>query len=266
MRQSALWGLTILLLLSCKKTNRTLFLQQNQVHLAQPRVQSTTMIIDSFAVIKVGQGFEGSEVYYTSDGSEPTMTSVKYKAPFKVTEPGTYKFRTFHTNWKTSEASMMTLYKKGQVPEDIVWYSKAQTKYKGQGALTLINQNKASLPFSNPEWVGFDSIVDAKVVFKEKTMIKSIDIGFLNDPQSWIFPPSEIVVYLNDLENDSDKIKIQMDDVPTMVSAELSNIKIKIEREVKSVRLEIHNLQSIPEWHEGSGQKAWLFMDEWIFN
>lgn len=47
---------------------------------------------------------------------------------------------------------------------------------------------------------------------------------------------------------------------------EMKNINLEINKEVTSLRLEITNLQSIPEWHEGSGNKAWLFMDEWIFN
>ncbi|MGK0252678.1 MAG: hypothetical protein ACI9OE_000122 [Mariniflexile sp.] len=266
MKGELLWVLIILLLLGCKRPYQELFLQQNQISLAQPRIQRANTIIDSFVIVKVDLGIEDADIYYTSDGSQPTTSSVKYKAPFKVTENNTYKFRAFHANWKASETSTMTFYKKGHVPDEIIWFSKENMKYKGEGSLTLINQKKAALPFNNPQWVGFDSIVNAKVVFKDKTMIKSIDIGFLSDPQSWIFPPSEIIVYIDDTDKSSDKITSQINEMLNMVPSEMGNINLEINREVKSIRLEINNLQSIPKWHDGSGNRAWLFMDEWIFN
>ena len=46
----------------------------------------------------------------------------------------------------------------------------------------------------------------------------------------------------------------------------MKNINIKINKEVNSLRIEMTNLERIPDWHEGVGNKAWLFMDEWIFN
>ena len=99
-------------------------------------------------------------------------------------------------------------------------------------------------------------------MFKEKKYIKSITVSCLNDVASWIFPPEEIIVYINKDKKASKLIETK--NSPS--DKENQAIIIPINAEVASLKVEIKNLKSIPEWHEGKGQKAWLFMDEWIFN
>jgi hexosaminidase len=142
-----------------------MFLQQEDISLVQPRIEVPNTIIDSFVSLHVKSGMEGIEIYFTSDGSEPTTTFFKYEKPLTISEPGTYKFKSFHPEWKSSETTSITFFKKGHQPKNIVWNSKQNEKYSGQGPLTLINQKKAALPYSNLEWVGFDSIVNAEVFF-----------------------------------------------------------------------------------------------------
>lgn len=258
--------LVIMICLSCKKSIQNKFLQQEDISLVQPRIEVKNTLIDSFINLNAKSNISGTEIYFTTDGSEPTTTSIEYDKPLIITESGTYKFKAFHPTWKSSETTAITFFKKGHHPKNIVWYSKQNEKYSGQGTLTLINQKKAALPFSNSEWVGFDSIVNAEVFFKEKTFIKSMDIGFLSDVQSWIFPPVSITIFPNGSNNIEDIVSVQLAELKEPSSAEMKNINIEINKEVNSLRFEIANVQSIPTWHEGSGNKAWLFMDEWIFN
>ena len=46
----------------------------------------------------------------------------------------------------------------------------------------------------------------------------------------------------------------------------LEDVTISINKEVNSITVAVNNTQQLPEWHPGKGLKAWLFMDEWIFN
>ncbi|MEJ2113134.1 MAG: hypothetical protein P8X62_05370, partial [Flavobacteriaceae bacterium] len=88
----------------------------------------------------------------------------------------------------------------------------------------------------------------------------------LSDIDSWIFPPANISIFPNGSNKIEDIVSVQLNEPKEPSSTEMKNINIVINKEVNSLRLEISNLQSIPKWHEGSGSKAWLFMDEWIFN
>jgi len=258
--------LSMLICLSCKRESANVYLQKEEVSLVQPRIEVSSTIIDSFVTLVVKSAVENSEIYYTINDEDPTLSSLKYEEPIKIFEPGTFNFKSFHSNWKASETASITFFKKGIQPSEIIWDTSPNQKYKGNGSLTVINNKKASINFSDPEWIGFDTIAIANAVFKEETFIKSIDFGYLSDPQSWIFPPSEIQIYLNDSKNGSDKITVQVDTLDGMVPKSVKNLSIEINKSVESLRIEVVNLQHIPQWHDGAGNKAWLFMDEWIFN
>jgi len=258
--------LPMLICLSCKKESPNVYLQQEEVSLVQPRIEVSSTIIDSFVTVSANSGIKGTEIYYTINEGEPNLSSLKYVDPIKIFEPGTYTFKSFHSHWKPSESLSMTFFKKGIQPTEIIWETAPNEKYRGNGPSTIINQKKAPISFSDAEWVGFDTFAMAKVVFKERTFVKSIDLGYLSDPQSWIFPPSEIIIYPNDSKNENDKLIVQVDTLDGMVPKAIKNINISVNKEVNSLRIEVVNLQHIPKWHEGAGTKAWLFMDEWIFN
>ncbi len=251
----------LFLLSSCKQETQTNFLQQNSISLAQPRVVANKTFIDSFVTIKANLKVEDVNIYYTSNGDVPSLTSQKYTQPIQASEPGVYKFKAFHSDWKPSEITAITLFKKGLSADSILWHTKASEKYKGQGVKALINQTKASLNFTDKEWVGFDTTAIATIQFDKKTFVKSITISYLNDPASWIFPPENI-----EISTINDKKTKSVLPLKEFVDKKNETISIPVEAEIKSLKVEVKNLQSIPEWHEGKGQKAWLFIDEFIFN
>ena len=112
--------------------------------------------------------------------------------------------------------------------------------------------------------MGFDTTAIATVKFKTKTPIKSIDIGYLSDPSSWIFPPSEIQVMVND--NKNELLTFKLKPLAAIADKAIMNFSVPIDQEVRTLRITVKNVHKIPNWHDGKGNKAWLFMDEWIFN
>lgn len=248
-------------ILGCKQDAPKVFLQKNTIALAQPRVIANKTFIDSFVTIQADLKVKEVAIHYTSNGDEPSLTSKAYKAPIQVSTPGIYKFKAFHKDWKPSEVTEIELFKKGISAQTMLWHTKASDKYSGQGPETLINQNKASLNFTDKEWIGFDSVAVATVNFKEKMYLKSVTISYLNDVGSWIFPPERVMLFINRV-----KKEVSINPLEKSVDKKNETVKIPIEAEVKSLKIQINNLQAIPEWHEGKGQKAWLFMDELIFN
>jgi len=247
--------------IGCSQKNKTTPLQENEIALTQPRVSSTSSIIDSSVVVSAELRMDDVNIFYTNDGTEPSMESTKYSRSFEVENEGIYAFKAFHSLWRPSEITVLKLYEKGIVPDDIKWISGSSDSYKGIGSSTLINQEKASLNFRNAQWVGFDSVAVAEVHFKKKTFIETISIGYLIDTQSWIFPPSSVKVYWNE----TDTLEIKVPSLQQLEPRELKDLQIQVGKELSSIRIEVMNVTEIPDWHDGKGNKAWLFMDEWIF-
>ncbi len=258
-----LLGLLVVLLvgMGCSRKTESSLLQEGEIALTQPRISSTSSVIDSSVIVSAGLRFDDVEIFYTNNGAEPTTKSIKYNEPFELNNEGTYKFKAFHPLWKPSEVSVLKLYKKGIVPSKINWFTNPNDLYIGMGLSTLINQEKASINFRNAQWVGFDSMAVAEVHFEKKTFIETISIGYLIDTQSWIFPPSSVIVY----SNETDTLEVKVPSLKQMGPRELRDLQVKIGKELSSIRIKVMNVTKIPGWHDGKGNKAWLFMDEWIF-
>ncbi|WP_299762514.1 chitobiase/beta-hexosaminidase C-terminal domain-containing protein [uncultured Dokdonia sp.] len=261
-------GILIILfisILSCAKKTEpvdSIFVQQQEISIAQPRVTATSTIIDSTVKITAALALEDVAIYYTTDGAVPTENNTKYTVPITVQKEGKYAFKAFHPDWKPSETTTLKLYKKGITPRKMDWQTTAHTTYPGVGPMTVLNQKKASLNFKDQQWMGYDSLAFAKAYFDKKPFIKSMTIGYLIDTKSWIFPPEKVVVLLNE----KDTLQI---DIPKTTEGEtprLDDVYIPINKEIERVSIRVYNTSKLPEWHPGKGLKAWLFMDEWIFN
>lgn len=254
-----------LLLIGCaeNKTETNVFLQQQELSIAQPRVDATSTIIDSTVIVTADMRIDGVKIYYTNDGTEPNETSLIYKTPLAVDKAGTYKFKAFHEDWNPSAISELKLYKKGYVPEIIQWETKVNSTYPGLGSTTVFNHKKGSLNFRDEQWVGFDTIAKATTTFEKEIQVEKIAISYLIDTKSWIFPPSEVTVYINE----KDRVRVT---IPKLTETKdviaLRDVTIPINRLVTSIAIAVKNTDKLPDWHPGSGLKAWLFMDEWIFN
>lgn len=258
--------ITICLLgiLSCNKSKKSPLLQSNIIRLAQPRVIASNTLIDSFVTVHANLKLDDVVIYYTLNGKEPDTSSSIYSTPIKAYNPGTYKFKAFHPDWAPSETAILKLLPKGIDVDTIIMHSIPHEKYSGLENNTLINLKKGQLNFSDKQWLGYDTVAKATLVLKEKKYIKSLTISYLNDVGSWIFPPSTISVSINGDLNSKKTIDIEQPKAATSIKT--NTITIPIELQAESLLVEINNLESIPEWHEGVGQKAWLFTDEWILN
>lgn len=254
-------GLFIMVLLGCKAEEKQ-FLQPNEISLSPPMVTATSTIIDSFVIVNADLKFEGAKIVFTANGEEPSEQSEAYTKPLELTQAGTYKFKAFHPDWKPSDVVTLEVFAKGVPIDSIINITQPSKQYSGVGNNTLINNQKASLAHKNTEWVGYDTIAKSEIILKEKTFVKSLSVSYLNAIPSWIFPPSKVSVML-----DNQILNEVVMQPPTALTAQaMSVIHIPINKDVKSLTIEVSNLQSIPNWHDGAGTKAWLFMDEWILN
>ena len=79
---------------------------------------SGTMIKDSLSVM-MSCPSEGATIYYTLDGSEPTMASMVYTRKFRITEKTTVKARAFYENGAGSD-TVVAEYGLGQCPDPVI--------------------------------------------------------------------------------------------------------------------------------------------------
>ena len=73
-----------------------------------PLSENGEMIISDTQEIKITKPISQSEIYYTTDGTEPTASSILYSQPLVINKPTLLKAKTFLKNGKTSVTSLVT--------------------------------------------------------------------------------------------------------------------------------------------------------------
>ena len=113
-------------------------------------------------------------------------------------------------------------------------------------------------PWRGHEWIGFDS---SEIVFEielaARKKVNHININFLKSNGSWIYLPTEVIIYKKGLKRwrlcKSRKIKNE-------------KTKFKINRRIRKLRFVIRTHDQIPINLPGAGHKPWTFIDEIEFH
>lgn len=262
----------LLCLYSCKKNSNKSdlsdhFVQTKDVQLVNPKIETKSVIIDSSSSITALLDLDQAVIYYTTDGSEPDETSNKYTNSISISKPGKYTFKAFHLDFKPSDAIDVSFFNKGVDVHSIDLETALNKQYPGKGQNTLVNGEKGTLNFRDGEWLGVTEPFIAIVEFDDVMYIESIDIGYLVNTDSWIFPIQDISIdFSEDGINYMPIGPIKKIEKQESNSTKLENINISVSKRLKKMKIKISNVTAIPKWHQGKGNPAWLFMDEWIFN
>ncbi len=140
-------------------------------------------------------------------------------------------------------------------------------KYIDLGSNKLSDGKIGSKNFDDGEWIGFRGPnLDAILSFGRYTDIKSVSIGFLNEENSWIFLPKEIIVLASVDGNYFLEIgRKTNEEIPKDVRNGRVELKVKIKpAKTRFLRVIAGNIGDCPSDHPGEGEPAWLFVDEII--
>jgi len=67
-------------------------------------------------------------------------------------------------------------------------------RYTGGGFMALTDGRLGSTNYQSGEWQGFEGTdLEAVIDLTKSKPVKNLSIGFLNDPDKWIFLPREVV-------------------------------------------------------------------------
>jgi hexosaminidase len=210
-------------------------------------------------------GFPGSEVRYTTDGSEPVTSSPLYQGPFKLKETCTIKAVAVVSGEvfsKVSEKKVLLHLATGRPISYTFGYSK---KYAGEGDATVVNGIRGTTNFSDGSWLGFDGTdMICTIDLGSEVTIQRIATGALQAPGSWIFFPTGID-YWYSLDGKG------YDGLGTVANSEGTDSP---ERQLQDFSLTFNpvkaryiqviakNLGMCPPGHAGAGNRCWMFLDE----
>jgi hexosaminidase len=204
------------------------------------------------------------DIRYTTDGSEPTARSKRYKQPFKLRRSSTVKAVVIQGNKPAGNVRTVQylVHKASGKP-----YTMPRTpdKFTGGEQYGLTNGVVGALKGWN-NWVALvnhdiDPVIDLGAV----TSFQRVSTHFLNSKVAWIYPPREVSVLVSDdgvqfkqlarVDIDADKLQGASVEPVSLQTPGARGRYLKFVAKTYGV---------IPAGAPGAGEGAWLFIDEII--
>lgn len=207
-----------------------------------------------------------SKVYYTLDSTEPNMNSSIYVKPIKIEKTTIVKAFSYNKDFgrsKTIEGKFIEL------PEgrSIKLISKYSPQYTAGGDDALIDLQFGVKNWRLGQWQGYQGVdFEAIIDLGEVQFVKNVSPNFLQDVRSWICFPTEVQFQFseNGLEYNYGGVTPNEQDIKESKKVEIRSFTCNINKRTRFIRIKAFNFGKIPEWHEGAGDPAWLFIDEII--
>jgi len=213
--------------------------------------------------IALGSIEEGSEIFYTTDGSEPDIHSQKYTGPFILKQTETIKAISVKEGMSASKALAAEFF---QIPvgRKIKLNTKYANQYSAGGELALIDFIRGGTNFRTGAWQGYEGVnLDAVIDLHNIQLITSIEAGFLQDVGAWIFFPEQVDFSVStDGVNFQHLSSIKNDISQKDTQVQTKDFTISLATKARYIKVAAKNTGVCPDWHWGAGGKAWIFVDE----
>lgn len=221
--------------------------------------------------IRLKHNFPGAVIRYTVDGSEPDSTgSVIYSEPIVPAQYAVIKARAFCDKWIGSETVSTTYFPQSVPIRRAELKTRPNPKYRGSGANGLIDEEKGfASNFLSPLWIGYRAEPFEAVFYPEdpNETLSTITLSYLQNMGSYIMVPEEIEVWAGDHVGKLRLIKKVRPDIPNKyLPNEIRGLDVDIPPTADScIKIIARPIQRLPGWHQGKGDRAWVFFDEVYF-
>lgn len=230
--------------------------------LEKPSVLGKKSIFEGEISVELKGALKGEKIYFTLDGKEPDSTSQLYHEPFFLKESAHFKAKSFKDNWLPSSTIERSYSKVKHKIKDITVKYPPNKSYSGVNK--LIDLERGSIRFRDEKWNGYLEDLVATVDLGEEVEFSGISVNCLESIASYIFFPLNLEVYAGNNLNSMKRMGYLK--IPTHNEnreARIQNFMVKF-KNIKSryIKIKMKNLKTIPEWHEGAGAEAYIFIDE----
>ncbi|NTS43305.1 family 20 glycosylhydrolase [Flavisolibacter sp. BT320] len=205
------------------------------------------------------------EVYYTTDGSQPTMLSNRYTAPVPVTATMDLKAVTA-VNGKVMSAipSKQSFAVHKAIGRTVTYTHPISRYYMADGPNSLTDGIKGTEAVGK-YWHGISGKdLVATIDLGSETSVQQISLGCLQAYRDWIMMPQWVSFEVSADGKKFTEVGRVANNIPvTEVSSVMKDFVASFpEQKARYVRVTAKVLEALPKGHSGEGKPAWLFADE----
>jgi hypothetical protein len=240
---------------------------QDTFQLAPPLLKYPSIFFTAETLVEIAFTEPNTRIHYTLNGQEPTEKAAIYTTPIRITDHfTTLKARVFAEKYRPSDVVQASFIQAG-LPIKSLEGTPPHPRYKGSGAKTLYDNQGGNNYISGHTWQGFQTdTVEIVLNLYKKHKVKKVLLNLLRDYGSWIFLPEKIEVYAWDHKNKVFRYAAgqSLEQARNIAGAECIPLELALKKGTKTdkIKIHLHLVKKLPDWHPGKGNKAWIFWDE----
>lgn len=207
---------------------------------------------------------KGAKVYYTLDGSEPTKKSKLYTKPFAISKSCTLK-AVAYAEGLASNVLTETFHHHKAVMKPVTLNTTPHKNYHGNTPYELVNGLKGDVYFRSGKWVAhvgndFDATIDLQKV----QAINEVSLQTLTAEGDWVLPDRGVILSVsNDGKSFKEVFNGPKAPMPAAAAPSVNKQTITLQNvKGRYLRVKVLSEHSMPEWHPGKGNPAFVFVDE----
>lgn len=232
-----------------------------------PVIQAESKAFKDKLKIELKSQNSKDDIYFIINDKDDHLAKkmfVKFTKPFEILQTSTIEAYV-KTNEGQSNTIFATFFKKPN-NYSINIKSKYNPQYHAGGPEGLLDGILGTENWRKGDWQGYQSQdFEAVVDLQEVKNVTEISARFLQDQRSWILMPTKVEYYISDdnvnftyfgsVNNTLDP-KIEENIILNFIANETKNKKARY------VKVIAKNFGKLPEWHQGFGGDAFIFVDE----
>jgi hexosaminidase len=233
-------------------------------------IRASVKLIDGKRAVKLSSGFDNLPVYYTTDGTMPTINSTRYTIPIFADSNINIKARVIDNGRMYDVQGDSLIFHKGigKLYKLNCKWSEKNIAYAARGKYALLDGRRGNKnDFSDGRWQGYlGSDINIELDLGEETTVSKITMGLGQLMRYGIMFPSKIEV-----STSTDGVNYNLTDsaintIDPKIEERLTHDYVINLNGVKTRYLKIvaKNPGPLPDWHYAKGQPSWLFADEII--
>lgn len=209
---------------------------------------------------------QGSSIYYTLDGSEPTEKSLQYTDTLRITEKASLRAVAIMPNGLKSDICKKEIEFNKATLRPITANTPPDPRYN-ELELTDGVRGGSILPFGC--WIGFQQeFMDVEINLEAPTEISTLSFSSMEDYSSWIMAATAAEVSVSD-DGKTFREVARQDFEPRKYSEYSSIIDHTVSFTpvtASKVRIRVKRAKELPVEHLASGEIPFLFIDELALN
>lgn len=203
-------------------------------------------------------------INYSLNTNYPSKHNILYKVPIHISNSTQIKAKAYIKN-DSSETSIANLFRLNS-KQLVTVQSKLNPQYSADGGQSLVDGVYGDTDWRKGDWLGCQGQDFVCVIQnKDNTPIKSISASFLQDTRSWILFPKSVSFFVStdgvnykQLETVLNNVKAN--DYKTQTTKLTFNLPAP--QTIMYLKVVAKNYGTLPEWHDGKGGEAFIFIDE----